>query len=103
MIHHAAAVVLGRDANGEVDAPDYTIWRDTFLSRTDLRGDVNGNGIVDVPDYVLWRDSFGRAVGVDVAVPEPASSLLLVWLSCCTLLAPRRRDRFASRHGHDRR
>ena len=62
--------------NGVVDAPDYTLWRDTFSSVVDLRADGNFNGIVDAPDYTVWRDNFGNTA--EISVPEPASMLLLM-------------------------
>jgi T5SS/PEP-CTERM-associated repeat protein len=71
--------------NGIVDAADYTVWRDTLGSTTDLRanGDNTGAsaGVVDAADFAAWKNNFGKkatglgsaAVGaVDaVAVPEP--------------------------------
>ena len=62
--------------NGVVDAADYNVWRDTFGSEIDLDADGNVNGIVDAADYNIWRDNFGRRAD-DVAVPEPASWMLL--------------------------
>ena len=60
--------------NGVVDAPDFTLWRDTFGQRDDRRADGNGNGFVDAPDYNVWRDRFG--LGFGAGVPEPSSLLL---------------------------
>ena len=37
--------------DGTVDAADYTIWRHTLGSSTDLRADGNINGVVDADDY----------------------------------------------------
>ena len=64
--------------NGAVDAPDYSVWRDTFASTEDLRADGNGNGTVDAPDYSIWRDNFGNTAAGGAAVPEPSSILLLL-------------------------
>ena len=79
------------DYNGNctVDAADYTVWRDTFGSTTDLR--ANGNNIgtsagkIDNDDYLVWKSNFGTvAVGSGAGsgplpagtVPEPTSALL---------------------------
>ena len=35
------------NGDGKVDAADYTVWRDTLGSTTDLRADGNGNGSID--------------------------------------------------------
>ena len=48
------------NANGTVDAADYTMWRDTLGSTTDLRADGNGDGVVNTLDYTLWKDNFGQ-------------------------------------------
>ena len=62
--------------NGEVDAPDYNLWRDTFGSTTLLAADGNGNGTIDPPDYNVWRDNFGRLLVNPV--PESTSLALLL-------------------------
>ena len=64
--------------NGVVDAADYTIWRDTLGSTTDLRanGDDSGASMnrIDQADYLVWKNKFGHA-GLAAAsasqVPEP--------------------------------
>jgi hypothetical protein len=48
------------NANGAVEAADYTLWRKTLGSATDLRADGNRNGVVDQADYELWRANFGH-------------------------------------------
>jgi hypothetical protein len=50
--------------DGSVDAADYTIWRNTIGSTTDLRADVNRDGRVDQQDYDLWKSSVSPADGV---------------------------------------
>jgi hypothetical protein len=72
--------------NGIVDAADYTIWRDTLGSTTDLRanGDNTGSsaGSIDQADYNIWKANFGAHAGsgsgATAAVPEPASLWLLI-------------------------
>jgi hypothetical protein len=75
-----------------------------------LAGEYNGNGTVDAADYVMWRNdpgsfggdpagyntwrtNFGRSLGVGsgVAIPEPASSALVIIVVLTMLsLAPRK-------------
>ena len=71
--------------NGVVDAADYTVWRDTLGSTTDLRanGDNSGAsaGKVDQADYAIWKTNFGNHSGAgassNAAVPEPSTFVLL--------------------------
>ena len=54
------------DYNGDevVDNGDYTIWRDTLGSTTDLRANGDdSNGIIDQSDYDAWRANFGQSGG----------------------------------------
>jgi uncharacterized protein len=74
--------------NGIVDAADYTVWRDTLGSTTDLR--ANGDnaaasaGKVDQADYVIWKSNFGThtgsgpGAGSDAAVPEGETLSMLL-------------------------
>jgi hypothetical protein len=52
------------NGNGIVDAADFTVWRDTLGSTTDLRanGDDTGAsaGKVDAADYAFWKAQFGN-------------------------------------------
>lgn len=68
------------DFNGDglVDAADYTVWRDTFLSRTDLRADANGDGFINLLDYDVWNGGFGHGAGGASAAPEPSAATLLI-------------------------
>jgi hypothetical protein len=81
--------------NGLVDAADYTIWRDTLGSMSDLRanGDNTGAsaGKIDQADFVAWKSNYGHTTsgagaGSSAAVPEPASGLLLALGGCLTAL-----------------
>jgi len=79
-------VSLAGDFNfdGTVDAADYTVWRDTLGSTTNLSADGDGDHLVGVGDYAVWKTNFGQHVGsgsteaspFQDAVPEPASWLL---------------------------
>ena len=65
--------------DGVVDGADYTIWRDTFLSTTDLRADADEDGFIGNSDYDLWSQNFGQTLpSGSTAVPEPASAGLLL-------------------------
>jgi hypothetical protein len=70
------------NSDNKVDAADYTVWRDTLNSTTDLRADGNGNLVIDTGDYQTWKTSFGQQSGSGAeggpltAVPEPATWLI---------------------------
>ena len=72
------------NGNGAVDAADYTVWRDTLGSTTDLRanGDNTGasTGKIDQADYIIWKSNFGSMAGsgAAAAVPEPATLWMLL-------------------------
>ena len=60
--------------NGFVDAADYTVYRDTLGSTSDLRADGNDNGSVEIGDYGVWRTNFGLTAAQASAqlIEEPA-------------------------------
>jgi arabinogalactan endo-1,4-beta-galactosidase len=73
--------------DGVVDAADYTVWRDTLGSTTDLRANgVNSHGstgVIDQTDYQYWLDHFSGpaaspGAGSSAAVPEPTTLALLL-------------------------
>ena len=74
--------VLPGDYNGDavVDAADYTVWRNTLGSLSELAADGDGSGEVDEADFAIWKTNFGQTPGsgaaASAAVPEPASSAL---------------------------
>ena len=88
------------NGNGMVDAADYTLWRDTLGSVTDLRADGDRDGHVDPDDFWFWKTHFGESFGVgrglttSTSVPEPSTGLLaLAALGCflaCGARTPRR-------------
>lgn len=70
--------------NNSVDAEDYTIWRDTLGSTTDLRANGDNTGpstnTIDQADYTYWKSRFGNTLGTGsgaIGVPEPTTALLL--------------------------
>ncbi len=75
--------------NGAVDAADYTVYRDTLSSTSDLRADGNRNGVVDIGDYGVWRTNFGLTAAQASAqlIEEPA--LLTESESLTLLTTPR--------------
>lgn len=78
------------NGDGEVDAADYTVWRNTLGSTTNLaaNGDDTGDsqGVIDEADYLVWKNNFGAGSAASVAlaatpVPEPASIAALLLLA----------------------
>ena len=57
--------------DGVADAADYSVWRDTLGSTSDLRADGNDDGVVDALDRDLWAQNYGNAE-VPTAAPTPA-------------------------------
>lgn len=94
------APLLAGDYNddGRVDAADYTVWRDTVGSLTDVRADGTGpvglpDGVIDQFDYDFWKENFGSqsgGAGSVGQVPEP--SVLTLWLLVAAFCATRWRD-----------
>ena len=73
------------NANGIVDAADYTVYRHTLgQTGTGLAADGNGNNQIDGGDYNVWRANFGQPPGsgsgasANAAVPEPSTLVLLM-------------------------
>jgi hypothetical protein len=56
--------IFGGDYNKNsiVDAADYTVWRDTLGSMSDLRADGDQNGTIEPADYDYWKARFGNRV-----------------------------------------
>jgi hypothetical protein len=76
------------DFDGEVDADDYTAWRQQFGATGPFPidgayADGNGDGIVDAADYVVWRNNVSTSSAVaeanSTSIPEPSSSILGLW------------------------
>jgi autotransporter-associated beta strand protein len=73
------------NADGVVDAADYTVWRDHLGQSFALPNRSTANtGPISAADYDVWKTNFGQIAGsglssaVNVAVSEPATSLLLM-------------------------
>ncbi len=88
------APILDGDYNfdGAVDAADYTIYRDTLGSLTDLRADGDLNGVVNALDYNVWKNNLSPLAAVAASVPEPSALILAVGIviTCTTGFSARR-------------
>jgi hypothetical protein len=89
------------NGDGKVSAADYTVWRDTLGSTTDLRANGDdSNSVIDLDDYQVWLDNYGNtseggsgsSVG-STAVPEPGAIVLLAFASIAWLCGSPRRWR----------
>ncbi|MEX2169887.1 MAG: PEP-CTERM sorting domain-containing protein [Pirellulales bacterium] len=95
----AASVPGDYNGDGQVNAADYTVWRDTKNSTVDAGtgADGDGSGMVDDDDYDFWAQRFnggsGAASGQAVNVPEPATLLMLL-IAAASLLPKACRRRF---------
>jgi formylglycine-generating enzyme required for sulfatase activity len=89
------------NGDGYVDAADYTIWRDTLGSHSDLRanGDNTGSSmnVIDAADYDVWKTNYGQPSGTaavsNQAVPEPTTGTLLC--AAAIFCSPRRKSPLA--------
>lgn len=74
----SSALLGDFNADGTVDAADYTVYRDNLgASSSALNGNGSGATTVVAADYTLWENKFGNVASNSVAVPEPASLLLM--------------------------
>jgi hypothetical protein len=77
-------LVLAGDYNGNVTVgpEDYSVWKTSYGSATNLAADGSNNHIIDAADYTVWRDHLGQTAGSgslsNITVPEPATMLLLI-------------------------
>ena len=78
-------VIGDYNADGRVDAADYTVWRDHLDSDGSLlpNRDPSNLGPIGQQDYDSWRDHYGKEVQQPLAVPESAAltSVLTMALS----------------------
>ena len=81
MITGVAGLAGDYNNDGQLNAADYTAWRDALdAGATSLTNDPTP-GTVDESDFEYWRDHFSESLGSGVgatAVPEPAAALLLI-------------------------
>jgi hypothetical protein len=96
-VRYAGGGLVG-DYNGDgfVNLADYTVWRDTLGSTTNLAADGNNNGSIEAGDYGVWKSNFGSSSGggalvaSSAQVPEPSTVVLLSQLSAVGFIARRR-------------
>ncbi len=68
------------NTDGVVDAADYSVWRDTLGSTTDLRADGSGatygvpDGVVDEYDFAFWKSNYGHRADTTGATAGSSSS-----------------------------
>ena len=70
--------------NGNVDAADYVVWRNTLGTPVSIfsGADGNGNGVIEGGDYIVWKSHFGlvsapgSGLGASATVPEPAALIM---------------------------
>lgn len=108
MIGDFRTLTADYDNDLDVDTDDYDIFVATFGSTVDLRADGNANGVIDAADYTVWRDSEELVLGGGssflssgspttgnpslgpIAVPEPTSVMLLLVGGLATAATRRR-------------
>lgn len=76
-VYRIVADALPGDFNddGNVDAADYTVWRDQVGQSSDtLANDIDG-GLVGQAQYDRWVANYGQTTSATATVPEPASLL----------------------------
>jgi glucosylceramidase len=83
-----ASTAVAGDYNGDglVNAADYTVWRDTLGSTTDLAADGDRDLVIGPGDYAVWVAGYGASLTPATATPEPMS-LAMVAASLATLAA----------------
>jgi hypothetical protein len=80
------------DLNGNVDALDYTVWRNHLGEPTEANIANNGNGgNIGNDDFTWWKQNFGAtpmpgAGGLAGIVPEPSVVLLVFAAIMCGLI-----------------
>ncbi|MEO0529616.1 MAG: PEP-CTERM sorting domain-containing protein [Planctomycetota bacterium] len=79
---NAGQVAGDYNGDGLVNAADYTVYRDTEFSTTDLRADGDADGEIGEGDLFTWSEDYGFSafafeIPAAAATPEPASLGLL--------------------------
>jgi T5SS/PEP-CTERM-associated repeat protein len=88
------ALVGDYNADGTVNAADYTVWRNA-LESGNLAADGNDDGMITRLDYDVWKLHFGESLDSGAAstsaqnVPEPSSGLLRILVLFLVIFDPR--------------
>lgn len=91
------------NADGVVDAADYTTWRANLNAPAGTLPNDPVGGVIGEGQYNAWRANFGggtpaaASIAVSISVPEPYSGLLLISLLVIQMLASARQQ---SHHFH---
>jgi hypothetical protein len=70
--------------DGDVDAVDYTVWRNALgQTGAGLAADGNNNGQIDAGDYTVWKQHYGESGGNGgiagaQPIPEPTTGVVLL-------------------------
>ena len=61
--------------DGKVNVADFTVWRDTLGSTTDLSANGgDSNNVIDTADYAVWTANFGETFGSGASEEERGAS-----------------------------
>jgi hypothetical protein len=82
--------------DGQVDAADFTLYRDNHGREDDDIADADEDGMIDEADVEVWRTYYGvpfahNSLAASSAVPEPASVLLAMGAGLALVIAERKR------------
>lgn len=87
--------------DGQVDAADYTVWRDQLNSTDALPNDDGLGTPISIAHYNLWSTNFGQSSAAASAAPEPGAILLALG-AIGAVCRGRRRDLCVARPTHAR-
>ncbi|MCA9241560.1 MAG: hypothetical protein KDA37_15225, partial [Planctomycetales bacterium] len=74
VIHLGGELAGDYNADGVVNAADYTVYRDSLGSQENLAADGSHNGVVDQDDYLVWRDNYGATAAPSVSLAATSSA-----------------------------
>lgn len=96
LVEAVAIINADYNADGQIDAGDYSVWRDSVgQTGASLAADGNGDGVVDEADYEHWKAYFGASAGAGAggaafAAPEPTTASFVALLVMLLAAAVRR-------------
>ena len=88
------------DDNDVVNSLDYDLWKNTFGMNVTAgtAADGNADGIVDAADYTIWRDNY-QSTSSTLAVPEPGVFSLASLVGAYIVVTLTRRSRLPCASG----